>query len=151
MRQEPINRVKVNALGRVILSVFIIAWLNLALQPCLMAMAVTPQPTTAMAHAAHGGQAGGQDCDHCPPTMHHAAVACIGSTAQTCGSGPDYSIDAHNKLPEPKDVPVLAALAALPPQADPGMEKDFVRPPDRARLRFADEPSLNARYCVYLK
>ncbi len=49
MKQVAINHYKINALGRFVLSVFVIAWLNLAAQPCLMAMEPAPEPAAAQA------------------------------------------------------------------------------------------------------
>lgn len=125
-----------------------LAWLNLALQPCLMAMASTPEPAAAMPQVAHEHR---RDCDHCPPQTDHGALSCIGSAASACGVAPDYSNDARSKLPEPKDMPAFVAIAALPPQVDAGIETDISKPPDWARLRFPGEPSLNVQFCVYLK
>ena len=54
---SPIRR-RSRPLGRLIISVFLVVWLNMALQPCLMAAA----PLTG--HADH-------DCPHCPEPASH--------------------------------------------------------------------------------
>lgn len=128
-----------------------VAWLNLAAQPCLMAMEQAPEPATATAHMAHAGHSDSHHCDHCPPAMDQNYEACVSSAASACGVTPDYNNDARNKLPELKDIPTYVAIADLLPLVEFEFQKDFVQPPDQAGLHFPGGPSLNVRYCVYLK
>ena len=81
--------------GRTVLGVFLIAWLNATLQPCLMAMEA---PANAMAptsmspdHTNHGDHvASGTDhvCPHCPPSVSHDSNSCSVAGLSDCDTLP---------------------------------------------------------------
>ena len=128
-----------------------VAWLNLAVQPCLMAMEQSPEPATAMAHTAHAGHSDSHHCDHCPPAMDQDFQACASSAVAACGVTPEFNSDARNKLPKLKDISTYAVITEPLPQVAFDLPKDLAEPPDQADLQFPSGPPLNVRYCVYLK
>ncbi len=155
MKQAATNHRKINALGRFILSVFVVAWLNLAVQPCLMAMELAPEPATAhsahSAQSAHSSHADSHDCGHCPGAVNHDYQACASSAASTCGVTPDYNYDARNQLPKLKDISTYVAIADPVPRLEFDLRNEPVQSFRCAELSWPGEPPLNLRYCVFLK
>jgi hypothetical protein len=74
------------------LALFVAVWLNMAVQPCLMAA----EPLLPASHAAG-------DCPHCPPADH-----C--DDAGRCGYIDGFDFDARQPAPPAPDPVVLAAL-----------------------------------------
>jgi len=152
LKQATTNHRKINALGRFILSVFVVAWLNLAVQPCLMAMELAPEPATAhSAQSAHSSHSDRHDCGHCPGAVNHDYQACASSAASTCGTTPDYNYDARNQLPKLKDISTYVAIADPVPRLEFDLRNEPVQSPRCADLSWPGEPPLNLRYCVFLK
>lgn len=118
--------------------VVLFAILNLALQPCVMAM--NPD-------ADHG-------CPHCPPGMRHAVHDHGQKLAEfeTCEISAVYHFDGRGDQPPAKQP--SPDLASLP--ADVAVLPAYVASADRrpARLhlpRYTGDPPLNVLHCVYLK
>jgi hypothetical protein len=157
LKQTAANHHKINALGRFILSVFVVAWLNLAVQPCLMATELAPEPEPATAHSVHSAQSAhsshsdGHDCGHCPGAVNHDHQACASSAASTCGATPDYNYDARNQLLKLKDISTYVAIADPVPRLEFDLRNEPVQSSRCADLSWPDEPPLNLRYCVFLK
>ena len=151
MKQIAINHRKINALGRFVLSVFVVAWLNLAVQPCLMAMELAPEPEAVTAHSAHASHSDSHDCGHCPPAIDHEDQTCATCAASVCESTPDSNYDARNQLPKLKDISTYVAIAEPLLRVESDLRKDTVRPSHCADLSWPGEPPLNLRYCVFLK
>ena len=127
---------------------FVVVCLNLALQPCAMAM---------------GGELD-HDCPHCPPSEsqrhhgHHGSTVeevdqtpCA-SAADDCSLGDDFNYDGRNtqvKLKDlPNDVPfaisdLIDTVAAARFVDLQGICPTRSPPPDSS-------PPLNVLYCVYL-
>jgi hypothetical protein len=134
--------------------VFAIAWLNLAIQPCLMAMEVTPASVVDAAHAAHmehANQSPDHDCDHCPPVLSDQSKICASAAASDCSSIPDYNYDGRNGSAKFKDIPTYVAIV------DRAIPFEFTIPTDSppsvdcAAPDHPNEPPLNIRFCVFLK
>ena len=156
------NQALVTTWGRFILGAFVFAWLNVAAQPCLMAMDMSAAPemaSTQMEHGDHhGGPASDQDvdlahgCGHCPPSGSAAHQNdCATMQAADCTDLPDSNIEVRPVKFQPKDAPAMFALSQAPP---PTAFTRFTSPVARqisARLKFTDSPSLNLRFCVFLK
>ena len=151
MKQTATNHRKINALGRFILSVFVVTWLNLAAQPCLMAMELAPEPEPATAQSAHSSHSDGHDCGHCPGAVNHDYHACASSAASTCGATPDYNYDARNQLLKLKDISTYVAIADPVPRLEFDLRNEPVQSSHCADLSWPGEPPLNLRYCVFLK
>ena len=128
-----------------VLGMFVVVWLNMALQPCAMAF---------------GSE---QDCPQCPPVhsrempsqgSHNKALEdapCYADASQ-CAFSDDYNYDGRNvqiKVKDaPSDVPVAIASAVV---ALSLADTVSVSPgPDDPSHRPGVPPSLNILYCVYL-
>jgi hypothetical protein len=125
MNGQTAGQTRIMARGRLFLGAFVIAWLNLTVQPCLMAMEVTPEPAAEAVHATHldhVNHSAGHDCDHCPPASIDRAKICNSVEAFDCSSVSDFNTDARKGSPKPKDLPVCAAVA------DPVAPQNFIAP-----------------------
>ena len=156
------NQTLVTSWGRFVLGAFVFAWLNVAAQPCLMAMEMSAEREVMSAHDGHGmhqaetksthGDAAGHDCGHCSTSGTGAYQgSCAGMRAADCTDFPDSNIEVRPVKFQLKDVPGLFALAQAPP---PTAFTRFTSPVARqtsARLKFSASPPLNLRYCVFLK
>lgn len=156
------NQTLVTTWGRFVLNAFVFAWLNVAVQPCLMAMEMSTESEVISAHDGHGihqvetdsthGDVAGHDCGHCSTTGAGAHQgSCAGMQSADCTDLPDSNIEIRPVKFEPKDVPGLFAISQAPP---PTTFTKFTLPVARqssARLKFTDSPPLNLRYCVFLK
>jgi len=133
---------------------FVVAWLNLAVQPCVMAMESTPEPVVASAqsmHADHASHAPDHDCDHCPPALTDRANACASAVTSDCGSIVDYNYDGRNGQAELKNTPFYLAVADIAIPADFIDSNSSPPPPEYAAFNYPGEPPLNLRFCVFLK
>lgn len=96
-------------------ALFLAVWLNMAVQPCLMAS----EPLLPASHESG-------DCPHCPPPDH------CGDTGR-CAFIDGFDFDARQPaLPEPDPVGFAARVA--PPPAAPAPPPVALRPPDPAAL-----------------
>jgi hypothetical protein len=135
--------------ARSVLGLFVVVWLNLALQPCAMAM---------------GGD-DDHDCPHCPPghTQEHdghdmASIEAVGhdmpcaTVAADCSVLDDYNYDGRAVQLKVKDAPSDLPVALLPSEqflADAQSNLVAYAPPN---INHPPGPSLplNILYCVYL-
>lgn len=145
---------QVTTRGRFLLGVFVVAWLNLAVQPCLMAMELAPEPAVAsgqLAHADHASHSSDHNCDHCPPASSDHANACASAAAADCGSIPDYNYDSRNGLSKLKDIPAYVAITELAIAFEFTIPTSSPPPAECAAPHYPIEPPLNIRLCVFLK
>jgi hypothetical protein len=110
---------------------FVVVWLNMALQPCLMAAG----PALPAPHE-HG------DCPHCPEDAHHGQAG-----GGRCAYIEDFDFDGRApQLPDTLSMVAVTApdwqLPALPTGAAPAA------PQISALVR--DGPRLHLRHCVFL-
>jgi len=129
---------------RGILGVVLVAWLNLALQPCAMAF--------------EAGQ--DHDCPHCPPTQSHhddghdmaTYDSPCATSASDCDVLDDWTNNGRKTEVQLKDIPKDLPSSVAP--ADP-----IVRVDQRAELTAVclsmnrppgASPPLHKLYCVYL-
>lgn len=152
------NRLQTGAWGRFVLGMFVIAWLNIAAQPCLMAMEMAPDAAPATEHAAHSGHADHMsdetyktDCGHCPTNMIDQEVLCETGTAAGCEVFPGYNVDGRQFEKQLKDFPPLLLVSAIEWSPDFSVPVALIPPQDHRRLKFAGDPPLNIRHCVFLK
>jgi hypothetical protein len=136
----------------------VFAWLNVAAQPCLMAMDMTVEPEMTVGHAGHGMHTddpdtmGAGDCGHCPPSgagIHQGTCATM--LAADCSELPVSNLDVRQLKFELKDAPGTFVLSHAPPQTTLARSKSVPAPRTSERLRFSQSPPLNLRYCVFLK
>lgn len=147
-------RTRVIGRGRWFLGLLAVAWLNLAIQPCLMAMEATPDSVMDSVHAAHSDhvvESPDHDCHHCPPALNDHARACASTGSVNCSSVPELNNDGRNGPAKLKDLPTYVTIAdtAMPFEFDVSPESPPGR--DYTALKYSSEPSLNIRYCVFLK
>lgn len=109
--------------GQLILSAFVLSWLSVSLQPCLMAMESGSDLATAVAtapghadHVVHDGHTAGPDvsvggaiCENCPPMDCTAVAACSVEISSECIPDVPYNLDNR------RDKIVLKDLPADPP------------------------------------
>lgn len=129
--------------NRRVLGLFAAVWLNLAIQPCAMALEQE------------------HDCPHCPPAhehemaMHHGSAEakakppCASMQAQ-CGELDDFSVDGRSGQLKAKDVVDLTAILSheYTELADQSLwlARGSTDPPDDP----FGSPPLHVLHCVYL-
>ncbi len=131
-----------------VLGMFVVVWLNMALQPCAMAF---------------GDE---HDCPQCPPahsrerpsqTSHESydkaleGAPCYAEASQ-CAFSDDYNYDGRTVQIKVKDAPSDVPVAIAPVVVASSLaDTVFVSPgPDDPSYRPGVPPSLNILYCVYL-
>ena len=133
-----------HSLGRRALGLFAAVWLNLALQPCAMAMAAD------------------HDCPHCPPANEHEMAGHHGHAVQAeqapcasldpgCGELDDVSLDGRSGQLKLKD------LGELPVAVAPCYDSRFTTPATTIHESTGPPvwpggaPPIHVLNCVYLK
>lgn len=109
------------------LSLFVAVWLNMALQPCLMAA----EPLLPESH---------EDCPHCPEIAHCDDDA-------RCGFIDAYDFDAREAVTA-GDPPFIAAFATIVPTAMPAFTEPVAACPEPAGLDPG--PPLFLKHCQFL-
>ena len=115
---------------RFVLALFVMVWLNMAIQPCLMA-----------AEALLPGQH--DDCSHCPEAQH-----CSDIDESRCQFVGDYDYD--GRAPAIPDPHAAFLVSTLPLSAEPAPERQAI---DRwTRCGAGPDPGLPIykRHCRYL-
>ena len=154
MRNRATKRTQDTSRGQFLLGVFMLAWLNLAIQPCLMAMEAAPEPavdSVHLAHTDHASHSPDHDCDHCPPALSDHAKSCVSAAASDCSSIPDYNYDGRNGLSKIKDVPTFVAIAEFAARVEFTVPTSSPPLLDCAAPNYPNEPPRNIRFCVFLK
>jgi len=149
--------------GRFVLSLFVVSWLSVSLQPCLMAMESDAGAPTAIAmesgHSAHAGHAvdaagadADADCGHCPPVACEEVMSCDVEMSAECQTDVQCSLDnRRDKLllnDAQFDIPVSITSAIADDQfadhkiVSPGIRVVAIAP--------GYQPPLNLLNCVYL-
>jgi hypothetical protein len=148
------KRTRYKARGQFLLSVFALVWLNLAVQPCLMAMELAPEAVSVSGHAAHSDhttQSSAHDCDHCPPAVGHHAQACASGVAADCSPVPDYNSDGRKGPSKLKDIPTYVAITDQVISHERIALSALPQCPECGTLKYSSEPPLRIRFCVFLK
>jgi hypothetical protein len=152
------NRLQTGASGRFVLGMLLFAWLNVAAQPCLMAMEMAPDASLASEHTVHSGHTehasdadDSLDCGHCPQGAISQEVLCETGSASDCEVFPGYNVDGRHFQAKLKDVSPPFTLCILDSAHDFSNRIPLLLPHDDKRLKFTDAPPLNIRHCVFLK
>ena len=125
------------------LGVAVALWLNLAVQPCAMALGVD------------------DECPHCPPAHDHEMAAHHGhhdieikagcdSPLSDCADSDDFSIDGRSsqaKLKDKSDAPIIIAPASQEEALGPVYYSTTAADPPR---RVAASPPIHLLNCVFL-
>lgn len=147
--------------GRLTLALFVVSWMSVSLQPCLMAMEPDGAMQMAMqagesAHAMHAEEMASSDadanCPNCPPGGCVGMASCDVEMSTQCQPDVQFSLDsrpAKLKLKDAKsDVP-LGVVAAISDTTFAARE--FVLPAINSSTYIPRSLSpLNVLYCVYL-
>jgi hypothetical protein len=146
----PVSKPKRIPGARRALGFLVVVWLNLALQPCAMAL---------------DGD-GDHGCPHCPPEMDHSGMSGhAGGSHPTspgvpcavdafdCMLADDYSHDGRGGQKTLKDAPDSGSAAILQTRI---LVPDLRREPSPGAVRYrfvapGTSPPLNVLFCVYLK
>lgn len=151
------NHLQTSTWGRFVLGMFVLAWLNIAAQPCLMAMEMVPEVSLASEHAAPAGHIGhmadateSTHCGHCPPGAERHAALCETGSAAGCEIFPGYNVDGRQFKLKLKDVPLQLTLPIVENTLEFATPVMSLPLHDNKRLRFAGDPPLNIRHCVFL-
>jgi hypothetical protein len=130
--------------GRFVLSLFVVSWLSVSLQPCLMAM-----ESDAGAAASADADA---DCGHCPPVACEAVMSCDVEMSAECQTDVQCSLDnRRDKLPL-NDAQFDIPVSITPAIADDQLADHKIAAPGIHVLAYAPgyQPPLNLLNCVYL-
>ena len=141
--------------GHVILSAFVLSWLSVSFQPCLMAMELAPEMAMESVHDGHAGHADHaqdssvEDCVHCDSAMNHDDGACDGALMSQCESSPEFNFDArYSKLIQKSvDASTIASNFELLTTVFPA------RPQYQCPVAVplpSQGPALNLQFCVFL-
>jgi hypothetical protein len=151
------NSFKSKAWRHVVASLLILSWINVAAQPCLMAMETGGDTATAAAHQ-HGMHADHDaadpstaHCDHCPPAGATQAERCADGINADCGDTPAYSAETRKADFKVKGVDI-GGMPSGPPGScsDPDIVSREV-PIDPGLLKRTTAPALAIQFCVFLK
>jgi len=131
--------------------------MNAALQPCLMAMEMSPDEELATsAHANHdsmladSGDSASPSCQHCPPSMSGSDGHCPTLEMSGCDLLPDIKqSDRVSKL----DAGDACFVAIVSDSSSFNPRQSYVPPfsCDSVRLKFSSGPPINLKNCVFLK
>lgn len=145
---------------RFVLGVFVFAWLNVAVQPCAMAMELSPAKELNAEHSVsgnhnqhashHEGNSEQSDCGHCPPGGGKHSKHCSTSAATGCEVAPIPNAEGRQTKLKLKDLSHFPVLPALPVEQTLFPAFAPLQFPAVERFKHTSEPSLNIRYCVYL-
>jgi hypothetical protein len=140
---------------------FVVSWLCVSLQPCLMAMEPGADAPMAMAsgHSAHSSHAVDEaspdadaDCGHCPPAACEVAMSCDVKMSSECQPDVQCSLDSRRAKLILEDVqydlqPDIAATIAATTFAG----HEIVPPGVRVTAYVPGlQPPLNLLNCIYL-
>ena len=114
------------------LAMFVVVWLNMALQPCLMA--ASPILPDAHEHS---------DCPHCPEM---AMLAADGDGA--CSFIDDFDFDGRD--PKTPDASLVAPMP-VSQWTMPTAPRTTIIPAPLPTVLVRDGPPLHLRHCVFLK
>ncbi len=144
--------------GRFVLGLLLVAWLNIAAQPCLMAMEFAPDSSLSSEHTVHSGHSehspsdsAAPDCGHCPPLGSEQAFPCETGSASDCELFPGYNLDGRQFEQHAKSVSSQTVPLLLVGTLDCSATITRLLPHDIKRLKFTGDPPLNIRHCVFLK
>mgnify|MGYP001812848225 FL=1 len=153
-------RSKMKTRGRLVLSVFVIAWMNVTLQPCLMAMELSPSDSASISasseHDGHQGHSANvadhedQACPHCPSSTSHDSNTCA-ATLTDCDILPEakpgeriLKVDLDDAFGDVHANYQDYGLNRAPPEM-------LVVSPNSLKPTFIVGPSINILNCVFLK
>jgi hypothetical protein len=145
--------------GQVVLSAFVLSWLSVSLQPCLMAMEMAPDQAMTIEtghsdHAAHPTSPDRMDadCEHCPPAVCAVAVSCDAAMSSACEPDVQYSPESRRTNLVLKDLPADPPVSIAPTIGiATSTDHNIVLPCVHASSHAPGvQPLLNLLNCVFL-
>ena len=145
--------------GRFVLSVFVVSWLSVLSQPCLMAMAAEAGLTEDSGHSTHvmhdedmasqGAEAG---CGHCSPAACESAGNFDEGMSAGCQLDVQYSLDSRRSKLVYKDSQNDPPAGIVPTIAAPAIANQEIEPPSISFVSCIPgyRRPLNLLNCVYL-
>lgn len=122
------------AWGRRVLGAFFVAWLTVALQPCVMAAEIE------------------HDCPHCPPPEKRELPPCDEILALYCAVDEQLTAEPRSQQIKVKDSPNDLPIAIAPASYSTATHTLYDRPvPHGAVFLSPSGPPRNVLFCVYLK
>lgn len=153
------NRNGHNRWGRTVLAAVLMAWLTTALQPCLMAMEVAPEPPDAKfapmagheGHSAHEDTTTIDHCPHCPAADAQSNDVCGTVLQADCDQSPAY-YDARTTSVKVNDTLSDMPVGLGPPSVVLALHGNWSKLPGLAvGLSLpGNSPSLRILYGIYL-
>jgi hypothetical protein len=157
------NRIRQSRKRRAVLTAVLVAWLSTSLQPCLMAMEMSPDPaiesavsTSHVGHAGHGGHSShgeaevGQTCAHCPPAVDaQSQVFCESTVQADCDSQTVAKHDTRVSKFDSKGAdhsPIWLAPAVFQAANRTSKSSPALQP---GKLIGPSGPDLKVLFCVY--
>jgi len=138
-----------------------LAWMNVMLQPCVMAMNVSAESAAMPGmhqehgqhsqHATHTDHQGDRVCPQCVADVSPEQEPCDAVLMEDCGSLSDYNNDGRSSEPKPKDATAMVAIVSPIDQTDFSAAPRSISPRYFDKPLFSSGPTLNVRFCVYLK
>ena len=150
------NRFQKRGPRRIVLGVLALSWLNVAAQPCLMAMGLDssnlPEHSVYTVHSEHHSAAvHSPDCSHCPPVSEQQQAPCETASASDCELSSGLSVDGRQFEQKAKDISPTFALSAPPASIGSSDAGGFLPAYEVSWLKFAGDPPRNLLFCVFLK
>ncbi len=155
------NRIRQTRKCRTVLAAVLVAWLSSSLQPCLMAMEMSPDPatdsvvsTSHASHANHGGHSSQDEaeaiptCVHCPPAV---GVQSQGICESTLQADCDSETVAKHDTRVPKFDPNGADHSPIwpVPVVFQAVDRNIVPARQSGKLVGPSGPDLKVLFCVY--
>lgn len=154
-------RVRRSTWGRFVSGLVMVAWMNVMLQPCAMAMTSVAEPDAMPAmhmehgehsqHVAHEEHTADRACPQCDPATAPQQEACDAVLMEDCSSLSDYNNDGRSSDPKPKDAATVVAHTSLFDKTNFIVEPRSMPARQFDRPTISSGPPLNVRFCVYLK
>jgi hypothetical protein len=91
------------------------------------------------------------DCGHCPPDASHGEAPCETGSALGCEVFPGYQADGRQVKLKLNDVAAQMPLGIIETTLAFPSPVIAIQLLDKGRLKFAGDPPLNIRHCVFLK
>lgn len=146
--------------GRLVMGVLAFGWMNAVAQPCFMDMSMSVEISPPAMHGEHGehgaqvmhhDETAAADCGHCPPGGHSVGGDCMTAAAADCAAAADIVADGRNTKPKADKLQDDAGYVVSIADPPPGRAAPVEYQPECRPRPLPAAPSLNLRYCIFLK
>jgi hypothetical protein len=153
-------RKRTNTWGQLMLSVLLLSWLSVSLQPCLMAMEHAPDMAMESGHSEHATHVEDAtdlvsldaDCGHCPPVNCKSIDSGDVVISPECQPDSYFSLDSRRVKYNLKNAQFDLPASIAPPVTVPAISANKSMPSvvDLFSAVPGNRPPLNLLNCVYL-